>query len=57
VPYGLRLYQHGLDDYVLSDGGLDEGSILDMLDKLYCDAKCRRYKLHMITDSCDSELC
>ena len=55
VPYGLRLYTHDLDAHISFDGRLDEDSVMDMLDKIYCDEKCKRYKIHLITDDWDSE--
>ena len=55
VPFGLRLYTHDLDAHISFDGRLDEYSVMDMLDKIYCDTRCPKYKIHIITDNWDSE--
>ncbi|NOQ55769.1 MAG: hypothetical protein GQ477_03095 [Nanohaloarchaea archaeon] len=56
VPYGLRLYQHDLEDYILFDGMLDEDALMDMLNKIYCGEKCKKYKIHIVTDEWKSEI-
>ena len=57
VPYGVRLFQYSLDNFISSEGELDEESVRKILDTVYKKEKGEMYKIHIITDEWDGGFC